>query len=40
MPAEAIFAALAFVGLFVAWVIVPSRLHKRHTSVTEEETDR
>ena len=40
MPSEAIFAALAFIGLFVAWVIVPSRLKKRHTSVAKEDRPR
>lgn len=40
MPSEAIFAALAFVGLFIAWVIIPSRVKRRHTSVTEEDKSR
>ena len=39
MPIEAILAAVSFVGLFTAWVILPSRLQKRHsTEQTEDET--
>lgn len=36
MPVEAILAAVSFVALFAAWVILPSRLQKRHS---REETD-
>jgi hypothetical protein len=36
-----VFAAIAFVALFVAWVILPSILKKRHAekSGTELETE-
>ncbi len=37
MPVEAILAAVAFIGLFGAWVILPSRLRKRHAEKTEDE---
>lgn len=39
MPLEAILAAVSFVGLFAAWVILPSRLQKRHSDKTENETN-
>ncbi len=39
MPVEAILAAVSFVGLFTAWVILPSRLHKRHASKIEIEDE-
>lgn len=32
-----IIAGAVFVGLFVAWVIVPSRIKKMHESKVEEE---
>ncbi|MDP2729818.1 MAG: hypothetical protein Q8O55_04995 [Dehalococcoidales bacterium] len=36
MSVEAILAAVSFVGLFTAWVILPSRLCKRRA---DKETD-
>jgi len=33
-----ILAAIAFVVLFIAWVVVPSRLRKKHVSKAEDET--
>ena len=36
---EIIFAGIAFVGLFCAWVIVPSILKKRHAGRNEEATE-
>ena len=38
MPVEAILAAASFVGLFTAWVVLPSRLQKRHSDETENDT--
>ena len=38
MPVEAILAAVSFVGLFTAWVILPSRLQKRHAVREENDT--
>lgn len=38
MPLQAILAAIVFVGLFVAWVIMPTQLKKRHAEKTENET--
>lgn len=38
MPLEAILAAVSFVGLFTAWVILPSRLCKRHNAREEDDT--
>jgi len=37
MSVEAILAVASFVVLFGAWVILPSRLRKRHVEKTEEE---
>lgn len=37
MSVEAIAAAASFVGLFVAWVVLPSRLKKKHASRAEDE---
>lgn len=39
MPVEAILAAASFVGLFTAWVILPSRLKKRHESKRGNEVE-
>jgi hypothetical protein len=36
MPMQAIAAIIAFVVLFGVWVILPSRLKKRHESKAEE----
>jgi hypothetical protein len=36
MPVEALAAALVFVGMFMAWAVLPSFLRKRHTSRAEE----
>jgi len=36
MPVEAAAAIVTFVGLFTAWVILPSRLRKRHANRVEE----
>ena len=33
---EAIFGAVAFGGMFLAWVVVPSFLRKRATTKSEE----
>ena len=38
MSVQAILAAVTFVGLFVAWVIIPTQLRKRHASTEEDET--
>ena len=38
MPVEAILAAASFIGLFTAWVILPSRLCKRHTAREKDDT--
>lgn len=38
MPVEAILAAASFIGLFTAWVILPSRLQKRHLAKKEDDT--
>ncbi|GEM_PF-1884199 len=38
MPVEAILAAVSFVGLFTAWVILPSRLQKRNAAREQENT--
>jgi hypothetical protein len=35
MSAQAVIAAVVFVGLFLFWVVLPSKLKKRHA--TEEE---
>lgn len=32
MTVEAAAAVISFIGLFTAWVIVPSRLKKKHAS--------
>ena len=34
---EAILGAVAFAGLFSAWVVVPTIVKKRHANKTEEE---
>ncbi len=36
MPVEAIFAGVAFVGLFVTWAVLPSRIRNRHVQPEEE----
>lgn len=36
MTVEAILGIVFFVGLFVAWVIVPTQLRKRHIAVEED----
>jgi hypothetical protein len=36
MSVEAIAAVVSFVGLFFAWVIVPSVLRKHHTTKGED----
>ncbi len=38
MPVEAILAAVSFVGLFAAFVILPSRLQKRHAAREIDDT--
>ncbi|MEE8413999.1 MAG: hypothetical protein V3R96_05555 [Dehalococcoidales bacterium] len=38
MPLEAILAAVSFVGLFTAWVILPSHLKKRHLARENDDT--
>lgn len=38
MPVEAAAAAGSFIVLFVAWVVIPSHLRKRHAAKTEDET--
>lgn len=38
MSIEAILAAVSFIGLFTAWVILPSRLHKRHAAREQNES--
>lgn len=38
MPVEAILAAVSFIGLFTAWVIIPSYLRKRHVASEEDDT--
>ena len=35
---EVIFGVIAFVGLFSAWVVVPTIVKKRHALKAEEET--
>ncbi len=40
MPVEAVFAGVAFVGMFVAWAVAPSFLRKRHTSKVDSEESR
>ena len=35
MSTEAIIAIIAFVGLFVAWVILPNRIKKHHEAAEE-----
>jgi len=37
MPAEALAAALVFVGMFIALAVLPTFLRKRHISGVEEE---
>ena len=37
MSIEAILAAVTFVGLFVAWVVLPTRLKKRHSETENQE---
>lgn len=37
MPIEVILAAASFVGLFTAWVILPSRLKKQHDSKLKDD---
>jgi len=32
MPAEAFYGALAFGGMFVMWVVLPSIIRQRHSS--------
>ena len=36
MSIEAALAAASFVGLFVAWVVVPSFVKERHNSKTKD----
>jgi hypothetical protein len=36
MPVEAIVAAIAFVGLFLLWVILPSRIRRHHAEIESE----
>lgn len=36
MPVEAIAAGFAFVGLFVTWVVLPSRIRKHHSEIDNE----
>jgi hypothetical protein len=36
MPAEALAAALVFVGMFIAWAVLPTFLRKRRISSVEE----
>ena len=38
MPVEAILATASFIGLFTAWVILPSRLRKRRAAKKEDDT--
>lgn len=38
MSVEAAAAVASFVGLFVAWVVLPSRLRKKHTAKAEVES--
>ena len=35
---EMVFGVIAFVGLFSAWVVVPTIVKKRHAAKAEEET--
>lgn len=37
MPAEAVVAVVAFVGMFLAWVVVPSYLRKHHDARAKAE---
>ncbi|MEX2599055.1 MAG: hypothetical protein WD533_05300 [Dehalococcoidia bacterium] len=37
MPTEALFAMVAFGGLFTMWVVVPTFLRKRASERTESE---
>lgn len=39
MPASAVAAIVVFGVLFVAWVILPSRLRKHHESKLGKETE-
>lgn len=36
MPAEALAAVIVFIGMFIAWAVLPSFLRRRHISRTEE----
>ena len=38
MSIEAILAAVFFVGLFTAWVILPHHLQKRHLAEENDDT--
>lgn len=40
MPVEAAIAAVAFVALFVVWVVLPNRIRKLHASKEEISTNR
>jgi cbb3-type cytochrome oxidase subunit 3 len=39
MPAQAVFAVVFFAMLFVAWVVLPTILRKRHHGQVEEEAN-
>jgi hypothetical protein len=39
MSVQAIIAAVFFVGLFITWVVLPSRLQKRHSNEEHETVD-
>jgi hypothetical protein len=36
MPIEAIAAGFAFVGLFVTWVVLPSRIRNHHSKMNND----
>jgi len=38
MTVEAVAALASFAGLFVAWVILPSRLQKKHDTRFDDKT--
>ena len=37
MPSEAILAGVFFVGLFMAWVVAPTYIRRRHALKIEDE---
>ena len=37
MPPEAIYAGIAFAGMFTMWVVLPSHLRRRHGKTPDAE---